>query len=139
MNRHQLAADLERDEGRRAHAYTDSEGYLTIGIGHLIDRRKGGELPDHIIDELLQHDITAVVRALNDALPWWRRLSEARRRALANMAFNLGIGGLLGFRRMLAALQASDYERAAAEALDSKWARQVGDRAERIAALIRAG
>lgn len=132
-----LKADLSRDEGRIPHAYTDSEGFLTIGVGHLIDKRRGGRLSEEMIDALLLEDINGVFIDLDNYLPWWRGLSEARQRALANMAFNLGIHGLLKFKKMLAAMQAGDWQEAAKEALASKWASQVGARANRISELLK--
>ena len=130
-----LKADLERDEGRRKKVYLDSEGIETIGVGRNI-RNVG--LSDAEIDLLLDNDIAKVESELDHAIPWWRGLSEPRQRALANMCF-MGIGKLLGFKRMLAALEFGDYERAASEALNSKWAGQVGSRAYRIAQLIKGG
>lgn len=133
----QLKNDLRRDEGVVRHAYQDTEGYWTIGVGHLIDPRKGGGLSDILIDMILHEDIRAVRIALNERLPWWSDQPEDVQRVLANMAFNLGINGLLLFRNFLGALQSGDYALAAAEMLDSKWSGQVGDRATRLAAVIR--
>jgi lysozyme len=76
---------------------------------------------------------------LDRNLPWWRDLSEARQRAVVNMCFNLGITRLLGFSKALAALKAGQYEEAARQFLDSRWATQVGQRAQRIAELVRKG
>lgn len=137
--RRKLIEELSRDEGRIPHAYQDSEGYWTIGVGHLIDRRRGGGLPDRIIDDLLLHDINRAIEDLDRVLPWWRNLHPVRQRALVNMCFNLGWTKLCGFRRMLAALRVDDYEQAATEALDSRWATQVGPRATRIAHMLRYG
>ena len=134
-----LKRDLNHDEDRRASAYQDSEGFWTIGVGHLIDARRGGRLPDEIIDALLDYDVKAVMSDLDRALPWWRSLSDNRQLVLANMAFNLGIGRLLTFKKALAAMQRGDFDTAAAEMLDSKWAGQVGDRAQRLADSMRAG
>ncbi len=132
-----LRADLIRDEGCVPHAYQDSESYWTIGVGHLIDERRGGKLPDDIINLLLDHD-TATARAdLNVIAPWWVALPEGVRRGLVNMAFNMGRWRLSGFKKMFAALKDGDFQLASAEALDSKWAYQVGPRANRIAKLFR--
>lgn len=131
-----LRAELTRDEGRRSHLYRCSEKKLTIGVGWNIE---DNGLPDHIIDALLDHAIRETERELTERLPWWIGLSERRKRALLNMAFNLGVPRLLGFRKMLSALRAGDYQGAAREALDSRWANQVGDRAQRIAAIFREG
>lgn len=77
-----LAALLESDEGRVRHAYQDHLGYWTIGVGHLIDKRKGGGLPDFIIDALLEHDIAEKTAEVERALPWVKDLDDARRAAL---------------------------------------------------------
>ncbi len=132
-----ITADLKRDEGFVSHAYQDSENYWTIGYGRLIDERLGGGITDAEAEFLLEHDIAESRADLDRALPWWRALSEPSRRGLVNMCFNLGLPRLLTFKRMLAALEAGDGGLAADEALDSKWAGQVGDRAKRIAALYR--
>lgn len=139
INLAQLHADLRRDEGERLYAYQDSEGYWTIGVGVLIDRRRGGGITREESAYLLGNRVRAVIDELDRALPWWRSMSEARQRALANMAFNLGVTTLLTFKRTLESMRGGDYERAASEMLESKWAKQVGARAERLAALVRAG
>lgn len=131
-----LRADLVRDEGIRLKPYRCTAGKLTIGVGRNLDDVGISEDEAYL---LLDHDIAACVADLDRALPWWGTLSEARQRALLNMRFNLGLSRLLGFKQMLTALQQGDYQTAAAQALDSQWAKQVGDRAQRIAALIREG
>lgn len=134
-----LKEELERDEGRVKYAYQDSEGYWTIGIGHLIDRRKGGHLPKSIIEALLEYDIKETERELDKQLSFWRSLDDLRQRVILNMAFNLGVPTLLTFKRFIAALKASDWDKAYEEMLDSKWARQVGARAQRLAKIMRIG
>lgn len=132
----QLRSDLERDEGCICHPYRDTVGKLTIGIGRNLDDRG---ITESEARHLLDNDIARFVDELNRRLPWWSGLSEPRQRALANMAFNLGTDGLLGFKRMLDAMRAGDFVKASEEALDSKWARQVGQRAGRISTLIKEG
>lgn len=132
-----IMSDLERDEGFVSHAYRDSEGYLTIGFGRLIDHRLGGGITKHEARQLLTNDVSKTFIDLDNNIPWWRKLSPPRQRAIVNMCFNLGINRFMGFKNMLKALQDGDYHKAADEALDSKWAIQVGSRAQRIADLIR--
>lgn len=134
-----LIAELRRDEGVRRSAYADSVGLLTIGVGRMIDPRKGGGLSDEEIDYLLRNDMAKVRAQLDASLPWWRELDEVRQRVLLNMAFNLGINGLLGFKNTLAAIQAHDWKRAAAGMLASAWAKQVGARANRLVQMILTG
>lgn len=139
MDAARLAADLRRDEGMRSRAYKDSEGYWTIGVGRLIDPRLGGGLSDDEIELLLANDIARVVEELDQALPWWQKLNDARQEVLANMAFNLGVGGLLKFKRTLSMLEHGEFAEASREMLRSKWARQVGKRAVRLADQIATG
>lgn len=134
-----LVAELERDEGRVLHAYQDHLGYWTIGIGRLIDKRKGGGISNAEADHLKMNDVAKVRGQLDQKLPWWRGLDPVRQRALQNMCFQLGISGLLGFRATLAALEARDYARAAANMRRSLWARQTPARAERVIQMIERG
>lgn len=132
-----VAEDLKRDEGWVPHAYQDHLGYWTIGYGFLIDKRKGGRLPKHIGNQWLQWEIEQRWRELTDAEPWLDDQPEDVQRALANMAYQLGVSGVLRFRKMLQALRDGNREKAAQEALDSLWAAQTPARAERVAELIR--
>jgi len=88
---------------------------------------------------LLDNDILQKSAQLTQALPWIEHLDYVRRGALINMCFNLGIYGLLGFKKALAAIQAGEWELAAEEMLDSKWHTQVGSRAERLAKQMKTG
>lgn len=131
-----IEEDLIRDEGMRLKPYLCPAGKMTIGIGRNLD--DVGLSHDEAL-YLLRNDIARCRAELDRAFPWWRGMSDARQRALLNMAVNLGLPRLQGFRNMLSALERGDYEKAAAEALDSRWARQVGQRAQRVARLIREG
>lgn len=137
MNLEALKEQLRRHEGVMESAYDDSEGFTTIGVGRLIDKRRGGKLSQDEIDLLLENDIKRVVADLDARLPWWQQLSEIRQLVLADLRFNLGMTGLLGFRRALQAMQDGRYGDAADEMLDSRWARQVGPRALRLAHMMR--
>ena len=126
-------------EGRVPYAYKDSLGYWTIGVGHLIDKARGGGLPEPIIDALLDYDLNICSHEVAAFLPWTENLDEARKAVLVDMAFNLGIGGLLGFKNTLAAIKEERWDDAAKGMLTSKWAGQVGKRAERLAEMMRLG
>jgi len=135
----QLELELVRDEGEVLHAYQDTEGLWTIGVGQLIDHRKGGGISKAASRFMLDERITQIATDLDREIPWWRQLSDARQRVLANMAYNLGVMGLLGFHNTLASVKSGYYDVAATQMLESKWGRQVGDRAKRLAAMMRQG
>jgi lysozyme len=128
-----LTEQLRRDEGIDPCAYKDSLGFWTIGVGRLIDARKGGGLSFDEINYLLDNDIKAKTAEVLRALPWAARLSEPRRAVLVNMAFQMGTKGLLAFRRALGSIEDGHYGEAALGMLDSTWAKQTPARAMRLA------
>ena len=131
-----LIEDLKNDEGWRPSAYSDSLGYLTIGYGFLIDERKAGTLPLEIAEQWLIQAATQRWNSLVNIYPWLNDQPEQVQRAVANMAYQLGVNGVGNFTKMLNALESGDRETAAIEALDSKWAIQTPERAERVANMI---
>ena len=136
MNVDQLTKDLIIDEGKVKLLYTDSLGVPTIGVGRNL-RDRG--ISDDEIAYLLKNDIAIVTADLDRNLPWWRLMTEARQLALANMCFQLGISKLQHFTNTLAFMRAGDYSSASKGMLDSLWARQTPNRANRLASIMRAG
>ena len=153
MNIEILKSELIRDEGFHAMPYRRASGKLTTGVGRNLDDKP--LTPDEITvvghngrteritleaaSYLLGNDIRHTCEALNRALPWWRELDEVRRRVLMNMAFDLGVSSLLGFHTTLGWIKQGHYSSAAGEMLCSVWAAQVGDRASRLARMMRTG
>lgn len=125
-----LREQLLRDEGCRLKPYRDQVGKLTIGVGRNLD---DVGLSQTEADFLLDNDISRATAAVIARVPWAMTLDEVRREVLINMAYNCGIAGLLGFKKMLAACERGDWAAAKTEMLASKWAGQVGERAERLA------
>lgn len=136
MNRERLKAQLTVDEGKRNKTYRCSAGYLSVGVGRNLD---ANGLRDSEIDFMLENDITAVEQQLDRALPWWRKMSDARQEVLANMTFNMGIGTMLTFKNTLKAMEQGRYADAADGMKNSLWYHQVGDRAKRLEKMMRAG
>lgn len=134
-----LAQQLEIEEGRRKAAYTDSLGYLTIGVGRLIDARKGGGLSNDEIDYLLANDIKAKTAELMQACPWAASLNEPRQAVLISMCFQMGLGKLMGFAHTLMSVRSGRFEDAAVQMLDSAWAKQTPERAKRMSEQMRTG
>lgn len=129
-----LTDSLIRDEGMKLKPYRCTAGKLTIGVGRNLDDNGISEAEAII---LLSNNINEVFDELDTRIPWWSGLNDKQKIALANMCFNLGWPRLSKFKKMLAALKAKDFETAAKEALDSKWAVDVGARSQRIANLLR--
>ena len=139
MNVDKLREELTFDEGCIDKIYLDHLGYPTFGIGHLIlesDPEHGQEVDTPVsedrIKECFEKDINIVTTELDRNLEWWIHLPEDIQRVLANMCFNLGITRLLKFKKFLTALEEHDWETAAVEMMDSRWATQVGPRAIRL-------
>lgn len=136
MDRLKLKAELIRDEGNRLEAYRDSVGLWTIGVGHCLGvQRRMDRINHDESDALLDMDIRDAEARVNKM---GLGLDDVRQRALINMSFNLG-DRLLAFKKLIEALKTKDWQTAAAEAKSSKWYKQVGPRAERIAALLEKG
>lgn len=131
-----MRRELIRDEGMKLKPYRCTAGALTIGVGRNLD--DVGISKEEAM-YLLDSDIKRVCEELDRTFPWWRSMSANRQRALVNMGFNLGLSGLKGFRKALAALEAGDYGRAADEFWNSRWAGQVGQRATRLCETMRHG
>lgn len=132
---------LKDKEGFRGNAYEDTEGHMTIGYGHKI-------LPDeqHLLNttlskedatKLLERDAQSHEKEFLAKEPWIKDLPEGAQQALADMAYNMGPNWLDKFPNTKKALQAGDMEKAAEGILDSKYAKQVGKRADENASLIR--
>lgn len=134
-----LEEQLRRDEGERLTAYQDSLGYWTIGIGRLIDARKGGGLTREESTYLLRNDIRSKSVEMYQKIPWAQELSEPRQGVLLNMAFQMGVAGLLGFKVTLGMIRQGRYDEAARGMLNSKWATQTPERANRLSRQMRSG
>jgi len=129
-------------EARRLRSYRDTTGNITVGVGHNITAH-GITITDELCDRLLADDIARVVDTLALVLGWVADLDEVRQRVIYEMAFNLGVKGLLGFHATLTCVRAGLYPEAARHMLDSLWADQVGkhpgQRAYRLAEAMRTG
>lgn len=129
-----LRRQLPIDEGTRTRPYRDSVGKLTIGVGRNLDD-VGLSLGE--IAYLLENDIAQADKAARALVPKFDTLTEERKAVLVNMAFNLGHYRLSMFVKLLAAVREARWDDAADEMLDSTWAEQVGERAQRLAIEMR--
>tara|TARA_B100001063_G_C16697440_1_gene520636 strand:+ start:568 stop:1164 length:597 start_codon:yes stop_codon:yes gene_type:complete len=131
-----LIHQLTLHEGMVLKPYKCTSGKLSIGVGRNLDDRGITEAEAEL---MLSNDIDDFSDRLKREIPWMAELSPVRQRVLLDMAFNLGISGLLKFKRTLKAIRAKQYEKAAEMMLDSRWATQVGQRAKRLSRMMATG
>ena len=136
MNKQELAEQLARHEGVKLKPYRDTVGKLTIGIGRNLDDKGITELEAL---NMLDNDIAEFAAEVCSNIRFFNALNDARQNVLVNMAFNMGIGGLLSFENMLDAISKGYFNKAEREMLDSKWASQVGYRARELGRQMRTG
>ena len=130
-----LIEQLKVHEGFRSKPYKCTADKLTIGYGLNLDAGIDGELAELI----LKHQVSKL-RSRFESAEWYSSIdSQARKDALVNMAFNIGVSGTFKFAKMFNAIALRDYHQAANEMLDSKWAKQVGGRAIELAEQMRSG
>ena len=130
---------LKRHEGVKYYVYKDHLGYETIGVGRCLKQGVGLGLTHDEVDYLLINDINRCLVELDAAFPRFKDLTEIRREAMINLCFNLGLTRLRKFEKALAAMSIHNYEEAANEFLDSRWAKQVGNRSKEVTEMIRTG
>ncbi len=134
----QLIAQIQRQEELRLTAYQDTLGNWTVGWGHT-PASPGQTITEAEALSLLMQDLNEAQTSLIAALPWAQSLDVCRYCVLWNMTFNMGIGRLLEFRMMLAAVREKNWPEAAKQMLNSLWASQVKTRAVELAEQMEAG
>lgn len=143
-----LEPQLKYHEGLELKAYRDSAGILTVGIGHNLEAdpalpilgrrlREGDPITEEEAIKLFNVDVDKVINQVSDNVPKFATLSQHRQQVLVDMAFNLGIGRLLKFGKMLATINQGNFVMATTEMLNSGWALQVKNRAKRLALMMK--
>jgi len=134
MNAKRLRNTLIRHEGLKLLPYKCTAGKLTLGVGRNIEDRG---ISKETAMQMLDEDIELCLNELMERLNYFENLPTEVQETLVNLCFNMGISRLMKFQLMLGAIQAGQYELAAKELLDSRYARQVGKRAEELADILR--
>ena len=139
MNIEQLREQLTIDEGKVNEIYKDHLGYPTFGIGHLVlesdpeyGQEVGTPVSEERVIECFDNDVHTVIEDCKKLHEGWDDYPEEVRQVVANMMFNMGLTRLSKFRKHNAALQCGDWKEAAVEGRDSRWHKQVTNRAERL-------
>jgi len=130
---------LEVDEGRVPYAYQDSEGYWTIGVGFLIDKRLGGGLRDDEINYILNNRVEEALATAQRLVKNFDSLTNNRKVVILSLAYNLGYTKLAKFVNTLKAVNEGRWEDAANGLYNSLWYVQVKDRGKRLVEMMRKG
>ena len=131
-----LEDQLITHEGLELKPYQCTADKLTIGVGRNIEDRG---ITEDEARYLLKNDIKIVEDELLSKKPMVAELDAVRQRVLVDMGFNLGIPTLLKFQNMWLAIEQENFIQASIEMMDSRWARQVGQRAHRLSEAMRIG
>ena len=134
-----LREQLVIDEGQVNEIYHDHLGYATFGIGHLVidsDPEHGQEVGTPVSEErvfeVFDKDVQVVLDDCKICFESWDDYPEEAKQVFANMMFNMGRTRLSKFKKMVAAAEAGDWQEAAVQGRDSRWHKQVTNRAERL-------
>ena len=134
-----LREQLKIDEGVKYEVYDDHLGYKTFGIGHLVvagDQEYGASVGTPVSEErvnaVFDEDVQKYIDESKKVFPNLDDLPEEAQEVIVNMCFNMGAPRLSQFKKFIAGVNASDWDTAAVEMMDSRWANQVGVRAERL-------
>jgi lysozyme len=131
-----LEALVARHEGYRQHLYRCTSGKLTIGYGLNLE----AGLPEDEARLLMSYRLRKIRERLSRAFPWFDGLGQIRKDVLISMAYQMGLEGLFGFRKMLDAVEKKQWDRASYEMLDSRWAKEdTPERAKELSLMMKHG
>ena len=137
---------IKRHEGFSQKIYLCSQGKLTAGWGHMIEDDSepfvvlpGALIPMETCERWFEDDLHVAVNDATTVVKRFNALNEMQQAVLVDMAFNLGRSRLAGFKKMITAINNGDFIKAAAEMVDSKWYKDVGNRASSLAKIMAYG
>ncbi|PNH90251.1 lysozyme [Vibrio diazotrophicus] len=126
---------IKKHEGLRLKPYRCSSQKITIGYGRNL---QDNGISQEEADTLLQHDLNSAIKEA-ESLPFFVSLNEPRQAVIVDMVFNMGLPRFCMFKKMIAAIECEHWHVAAHEMLNSRWARQVGKRANTLSEMMRLG
>ena len=126
-----LLEKIKESEGYVGTVYKDHLGIDTVGIGTRMP------IDEEEAELLLKHRLLKKIKHLLDAKPIVSTLDDNKQSVLFEMAYQLGVNGLLKFKKMWSAIENNDFELASKEGLDSRWHKQTPERAEKLMAIMR--
>jgi lysozyme len=134
-----IAEALRDEEGYERFAYEDHLGYVTVGIGRCLEPGRGYGIDEEEAEYLLRRDIERMAEACEKSFSYWHDVSMNIRETVIMLCFQMGVAGFQRFSKTNRAISQSDFDLAANELLNSKFAQQTPARAERMAERLRAG
>ena len=145
MNIDELREEISRDEGKVNSVYLDHLNLPTVGIGHLITewdeehgKPVGTEVSEERVNELFAKDIEVTISECKELFENFDDLPDEVQKICANMMFNMGRPRLSGFKKFRAAIANKDWSECAVQMEDSRWHKQVTNRANRLISRMRA-
>jgi lysozyme len=140
MNIDKLRDTLKIDEGVKYEIYNDHLGYPTFGIGHLVvesdaehGQPVGTPVSEDRVNSVFEKDVAIMIDEAKKIFPNLEELPEEAQQVIVNMTFNMGRPRLSQFKKFIAGVNAGDWNKAAVEMMDSRWAKQVRDRIKALA------
>ncbi len=130
-----LLEDIKKHEGFRSRSYFCTAKVLTIGYGFAV---KDLELDQDIADIILERKLAKLMNHVDDKFKWMKYMPEPVQDVIYNMCYQLGVNGFSKFKKAIAHLEAKRWDKASAEMLDSKWAKQTPNRAIELSNIVKA-
>lgn len=135
-NLYKIVDLISKDEGFSSRLYKDSKGFNTIGFGFNLDT---SDMPVSVATLWMNIIVEEVYKDLAHYIQCWTSLNDSRKYVLVNMAYHMGIAGVLKFKNVLSALDKNDYQLAASEMKNSQWYREFTKRANRLVNIMISG
>ena len=129
-----LIEQIKEHEGFRSRVYTCTENHLTIGYGFKVSSL---ELTEDICELILKEKLIKLYSRVDKQIPFFKQLPVEIQDVILNMCYQMGVGGVCKFKKMLAAMNEKDWTKAADEMIDSKWYRQTKNRALQLSEIVR--
>ena len=145
MDTNKLREQLKIDEGVKYEVYDDHLGYKTFGIGHLVtpeDEEYGSPCGTPVavdrVNSVFDKDVETYISESEKVFGNLQQMPEEAQQVIVNMCFNMGAPRLGQFKKFIGGVNSGDWNTAAVEMMDSRWAKQVGVRADRLRDRIKA-
>ena len=145
MDINKLREQLKIDEGVKYEVYDDHLGYKTFGIGHLVKTTDeeyglpvGTPVSEKRVNSVFDKDVETYIDESKKVFGNLEDMPQEAQQVIVNMCFNMGAPRLSQFKKFIKAIHDEDWKTASVEMLDSRWASQVGIRANRLSDRIKA-